>query len=207
MTIDVKRIDPFLLPSVALGERDNLPDVGGIYFVIAGKSILYIGQSCNIHARWNGSHHRINQIKSYDNVIISWISVIASKKQDLKSIEEACIEHFNPQLNGTITPSEFTSGCPLTVSFGKRMRQVRKQKGITQAQLSKISGFTDRYIRNLERGERWPEARTLEIIAKVLDVEVKEFFEFSRPVASDHPKKAKGKPKKGKLARQMTLFL
>jgi len=41
-----------LLPSLPLNERRDLPDTAAIYFVLAGDSVLYVGQPLhlNLHA-------------------------------------------------------------------------------------------------------------------------------------------------------------
>jgi len=43
-------IDPTVLPSLPLDERRGLPDTAAIYFVLAGDTVLYIGQSVSLDA-------------------------------------------------------------------------------------------------------------------------------------------------------------
>ncbi len=43
------------LPSVPLDERRELPDTSAIYFVLAGDTVLYVGQSVSLRQRWTVS--------------------------------------------------------------------------------------------------------------------------------------------------------
>ncbi len=43
--IDTSAITPSALPSLPLDERRDLPDTATIYFVLAGDTVLYVGQS------------------------------------------------------------------------------------------------------------------------------------------------------------------
>lgn len=66
----------------------------------------------------------------------------------------------------------------LKVDFGKRLQQLRREKGITQEQLSNQTDLTVESISNIERGIHGPKFENLEKIALVLDVQVKELFDF-----------------------------
>ena len=105
--ITVSKIDPSLLPSVALEGRNHLPKSSGIYFAMAGAEILYIGKSISIHDRWQ-NHHRTNQLKAYNKVRIAWIVQSVSKEEELSELEEAYISYFKPPLNQTVIPNDLT---------------------------------------------------------------------------------------------------
>ena len=66
----------------------------------------------------------------------------------------------------------------LKVAFGKRLQRLRKEKGITQEQLSNQTDLSVESISNIERGVHGPKFENLEKIAVVLDVPVKELFDF-----------------------------
>jgi len=66
----------------------------------------------------------------------------------------------------------------LKIQFGKRLQELRHQAGITQEQLANKTGITIESISNIERGVYGARFETLEKIAKVLKVPVKELFEF-----------------------------
>lgn len=176
MNISIEQIDPFSLPSVELGQRDQLPQVSAVYFAILDTEILYIGKSVNLYQRWQG-HHRINQLKSLGNVIIAWVPFINLEGQDLRKFEEECIVHFRPLLNGEVIRTAII----LTgeVLFGQRLRQLRKRQGITQEHLAEAVAVDVRTIQRWEGGDTGPEFNKLEKIAHFLKVSLKDLFDFS----------------------------
>ncbi len=60
--------------------------------------------------------------------------------------------------------------------FGKKLRQIRLEKGISQEALALDIGFDRTYISLLERGKRNPSLITLSRIAEYLQVSVKDFI-------------------------------
>lgn len=95
---DVKLVDIAALPSVAFDARRELPDCQGIYFATTVDAVLYIGRAMNINQRWIG-HHRKADVARWEGVKLSWL-VFDGPPALLDEIERACIEHFNPILNG-----------------------------------------------------------------------------------------------------------
>lgn len=63
-------------------------------------------------------------------------------------------------------------------SFGKRLKQLRKERGITQEKLADMTGLSVESISNIERGVFGPKFDNLEKIAAALDLDVKLLFEF-----------------------------
>ena len=53
--------------------------------------------------------------------------------------------------------------------FGRAMREIRQDKGLTQAQLSRRSGLTQARISELESGVRMPNLLTVLRLAVALD--------------------------------------
>jgi len=90
--IDVKNLE-----SVPFENRGKLPNISGIYFVIQGAEILYIGKAISIARRWIG-HHVKWKIQKLPGVRIAWHPTC---QQDLDTVERDAINHFNPSLNGT----------------------------------------------------------------------------------------------------------
>lgn len=66
----------------------------------------------------------------------------------------------------------------LKIEFGRRLQTLRRNAGITQEQLADKTGLTVESISNIERGLFGPKFENLEKIAAVLDVPVKELFDF-----------------------------
>jgi len=62
--------------------------------------------------------------------------------------------------------------------LGKRIREERKIKGLTQEKLAEKVELTPVYIGYIETGKQAPYLKTLERIAKSLGVEVYELFMF-----------------------------
>ena len=96
-------IDPFALTCVNYQNRDALPGAPGIYYVLnlSKYEILYIGQSKNIQARWNG-HHRDWEIGMFQamyesSIVIAWELCAQSQ---LNEFEKRRIKEFKPILNG-----------------------------------------------------------------------------------------------------------
>lgn len=59
---------------------------------------------------------------------------------------------------------------------GKRIREIRKAKGLSQEKLGEECGFTFSYIGGIERAENNVSIKNLEKIANALDVELYELF-------------------------------
>lgn len=66
----------------------------------------------------------------------------------------------------------------LKVQFGRKLRILRKQAELTQEQLAESTGLTIESISNIERGIFGPKFDNLEKIARVINVHVKELFDF-----------------------------
>lgn len=62
--------------------------------------------------------------------------------------------------------------------FGLRIKEYRKKKGLTQAELAESVNIDGKHISCIENGKNFPSADLIERLAKILDVEPKEFFEF-----------------------------
>ncbi len=63
--------------------------------------------------------------------------------------------------------------------FGKRIKELRKQKKLTQEQLGELVGIDYKQIGNIETGTYFTTMPTLEKIAKALDVDIAELFNFN----------------------------
>ncbi|MNW32867.1 HTH-type transcriptional regulator SinR [compost metagenome] len=61
---------------------------------------------------------------------------------------------------------------------GARLREVRKQKNLSQADLAEMAGTQDTYIGGVERGERNISLNTLERITDSLGITIEEVFQF-----------------------------
>lgn len=62
------------------------------------------------------------------------------------------------------------------VALGKRIKQYRVLKGVSQEELSKLTGITQKHISNIEIGLKSPTVSTLERIVQALDIEMFDLF-------------------------------
>ncbi|WP_145052688.1 helix-turn-helix domain-containing protein [Paenibacillus xylanexedens] len=66
---------------------------------------------------------------------------------------------------------------PEDIELGKRIAQIRKEKGFTQASLSEQSGVSRSYLADVERGRYSTSLETLRKIAAAMEVPFVSFFE------------------------------
>ena len=64
------------------------------------------------------------------------------------------------------------------VSFGKRIRALRKAAGLTQEQLGDAVGVTRSAISLIERGGGYPSIETADAIAQTLGIPIEDLFAF-----------------------------
>jgi transcriptional regulator with XRE-family HTH domain len=57
-------------------------------------------------------------------------------------------------------------------NYGKAIKAIRCMRGISQIELSQKANLDSSYISRIEAGGRIPSAKTLEIIAKILNVPI-----------------------------------
>lgn len=63
--------------------------------------------------------------------------------------------------------------------FGRRLRQLRLQRNLTQERLAEDAGVSVDLISNIERGVNAPSFETMEKLAESLRVSVKDLFLFA----------------------------
>jgi transcriptional regulator with XRE-family HTH domain len=71
----------------------------------------------------------------------------------------------------------------LAVIFGRRLRVLRKARGLTQEQLGRAAGIDYKHIGGIERGEHSPSFDAVEKIVNVLKVEYHLLFTPERSVS------------------------
>lgn len=65
------------------------------------------------------------------------------------------------------------------IKLGRRIKEIRKAKGLTQEKLAEIIGIETGSLSAIESGRHFPSLLTLEKVATFFDVELQLFFEFS----------------------------
>lgn len=58
-------------------------------------------------------------------------------------------------------------------AFGKRVREVRKNKGISQEKLAEMAGIDRSYMGNIERGEKNITLKKVYEICDALEIDIK----------------------------------
>ena len=66
----------------------------------------------------------------------------------------------------------------IKVLFGRKIREYRKRKNLTQAQLAELVNVDNKHISCIESGKNFPSADLIDRLAITLDVEPKDLFEF-----------------------------
>src|SRR6266567_1638098 len=64
------------------------------------------------------------------------------------------------------------------VLLGERIRELRKTKGLTQEKFAELIGVEQKHVSRLELGKSFPPLDRLETISQVLDVPLKDIFDF-----------------------------
>ena len=62
--------------------------------------------------------------------------------------------------------------------FGENLKKLRKEKNLTQKEFALKSGLHINYIGMIERGERNPSLKNLEIIAIALNISLSDLMKF-----------------------------
>ena len=68
----------------------------------------------------------------------------------------------------------------LIEEFGKRIRQLRTERDLSQEELAELTGFHCTYIGMVERGERNISLSNIGVFARTFEMSVSELFEFKR---------------------------
>jgi transcriptional regulator with XRE-family HTH domain len=68
----------------------------------------------------------------------------------------------------------------LSIKIGNRIKQLRKQKNISQAELGRLCGRDKQHIELIENHKVSANTYTLYTIALALDIDLKELFNFKK---------------------------
>ena len=67
----------------------------------------------------------------------------------------------------------------IRIAFGRRLREIRKAKGVSQEQLAAISELDRSYVGSVERGQRNISLENIFRLSLALDVPASELLEIS----------------------------
>src|SRR5215475_15119136 len=88
-------------------------------------------------------------------------------------------------------------GCGMSEQgFASRLKSLREQAGLSQAELADLAGMNRFGVAKLEQGVREPSWATVQALARALGVEVGEFVvpDDTRPAKDKRPDKTVGTP-------------
>ena len=83
----------------------------------------------------------------------------------------------NTQYLGMAKPSPTHAGNPTLIRLGKRIRQLREERGFSQESVALASGLDRSYFGGIERGEHNVAVINLEKIASALNSKIPDLFE------------------------------
>lgn len=66
----------------------------------------------------------------------------------------------------------------IRTKFGKRVKELRRVRQLTQAQLAEKTSFSVNYISDIETGKASPSFETIVRLADALAMDVKSLFDF-----------------------------
>ena len=66
----------------------------------------------------------------------------------------------------------------ILINFGKRIKELRIEKDLTQEQFAELSGLHKNYIGMVERGERNPSLKNIEVIANAFNISISKLMKF-----------------------------
>ena len=72
--------------------------------------------------------------------------------------------------------------------FGKKLKEIRKQKGFTQEELAELCDMQTNSIGMIETGQRAVSFSTIETIASCLQVDYIDLFDFNNVYKSEYSK-------------------
>jgi transcriptional regulator with XRE-family HTH domain len=87
--------------------------------------------------------------------------------------------------------------------FGKRLRELRTEKGFNQLYLGTLAGVSEDFISLVERGINTPSFETIEALALALETDVNALFTF--PGQEGQRQRVRMVRPKKKAARKLTL--
>lgn len=81
-------------------------------------------------------------------------------------------ESYLPTLEGGMSDNGL-------ILLGKRLRELRAQRGMSQEKLSELCGVSSRHISEMERGESNPSFQVMTQVTAALGVSMKDLFDFT----------------------------
>lgn len=72
----------------------------------------------------------------------------------------------------------------LRKQFGKKLRSIRKRRGMTQQQFAELLDISIDFLSLVERGLNAPSFESIEAFSIILGIPVRDFFDFSHDIVA-----------------------
>ena len=73
----------------------------------------------------------------------------------------------------------------LKIKLGKRIKELRKSKNITQEKLAEITGMDITSLSKIETGRNYPQPDTIEKLADAFEIDIDKLFTFKNLLSKD----------------------
>src|SRR5574344_814043 len=77
----------------------------------------------------------------------------------------------------------------IKILLGKRIKEIRCEHQMTQFQLAEQAGIDAKHLSRIELGKNMPNPQTIERIAEIFEIEIKDLFDFYHLQDFDNSKK------------------
>lgn len=131
-------INPLELPFVPFGGFSELPKIKGVYFVLSGNEILYIGKANNLRERWK-MHEKAERLEKANADRVAWLEGAGVEK------EIELINCFTPKYNVKSNPSVDHSrkDCNYGKDFSKWLDKKFLEFQLSTGQTQRLSTFAN----------------------------------------------------------------
>ncbi len=92
------------------------------------------------------------------------------------------------------------------MDFSDRIRELRKARGLTQKQVSTLTGISQNYVSRLEVGRSVPTLRTLELLAGAFEIDPRRFLVGAGRLPPFRLRPAKRVRLRGREQRMLEVF-
>jgi len=75
------------------------------------------------------------------------------------------------------------------IKFGRKISKLRQKRGLTQEKLAELIQYSPNHISKIESGRTYPSFELIINIAKALNVDTQELFNYNEPKSSNEIKK------------------
>ena len=143
---------------------------------MTGNAALESNQDLLLFAR-TAAEHRLHTLRHRD------VKSVVLKDALTAELRQGVVARF-----ARFDASEGSALSDVAVRFGRRLREVRQDRGISQEKLAELAGLHRTYVSSVERGERNISLFNIESLAHALHVKMAELMPDWRASAGSRSK-------------------